>query len=397
MTAPLPYLRLIDGMVLRHTGMEVCDVVVENNKLRIDADAPRGDAVSLSGYYLLPGIIDLHGDAFEHHIAPRPSAPLPLGMGLAATDREAASCGVTTAWMAQSWSWEGGRRGPDFAQEFLAAHQALKPQLATDLRVQIRCETYTMDREAQLIAAVRRYGVDYVIFNNHLDEAIELARDDPGKVADWAARAGRTPQAHMALVEETLQRSREVPRYLCNLATAFDNLGVKYGSHDDADAHSRERFAMIGAKVCEFPMAVTAAAVARAWGDPVLMGAPNVVRGGSQAGKVSAMALIRDGLCTALVSDYHYPSLAQAVFRIFDEGVLPLERAWALIASHPARIMGLADRGEIEDGMRADLTIVNKTTRQIEGTIAAGRWSYLAAGLAHRLSLSADRGRIAAE
>lgn len=397
MTPPLPYLRLTGGAVLRDGEIARCDVTIENGYIHFPAQHQRGPSLPLDGYFVLPGIIDLHGDAFEHHLAPRPSAPFPLGMGLAATDRDAAASGVTTAWMAQSWSWEGGRRGPDFAQEFLAAHQALKPRLATDLRVQIRCETHTMDSEAALISAVRRYGVDYVIFNNHLDEALELARTAPGRIADWAMRAGRTPEAHMALVEATAKRGRDVPRYLCNLATAFDNLGVRYGSHDDPDAHTREKFSMIGAKICEFPTAVSAAAVARTWGDPVLMGAPNVVRGGSQAGGVAAMTLLREGLCTTLVSDYHYPSLAQAAFRVVDEKVLPLEKAWALISGHPARVMGLGDRGAIAEGLRADIAIINKSTRQIEGTLSGGRWSYLGGELAHRLTAGEARLQLAAE
>ena len=71
--------------------------------------------VDLTGYLILPGIIDLHGDAFERHTAPRPSAPFPIAeVGLRATDREAAANGITTAWLAQSWSWEGGKRGPDY-------------------------------------------------------------------------------------------------------------------------------------------------------------------------------------------------------------------------------------------------------------------------------------------
>ncbi len=348
-----------------------------------------GDSLSrldLTGYDILPGIIDLHGDAFEHHLAPRPTAPLPIEMGLVGTDRDAAAYGVTTAWMAQSWSWEGAQRGPDFAETFMAAHHDYKARMLTDLRVQIRCETYTVDTQDRLIETVREFGIDYVIFNNHLDEAVEIARTDPERIANWAARAGRTAQEHMDIVNATRAHNRQVPRYLCNLATAFDNLGVRYGSHDDADAQTREYYALIGAKICEFPTQRSAAALAKTSGDPVIMGAPNVVRGGSQAGNISAVMLIREGLCDALVSDYHYPTLAQAALTLSDNGVLDLAAAWALISTNPARIMGLRDRGVLEPGRRADLVIMNRETRQIEATMAGGRWSYLSAGVAHRLS-----------
>ena len=396
MTHPIAYLSFHGAQVLREGEITHGTITVREGFLR-DETSRSGPSINLGGYYLLPGVIDLHGDAFEHHLSPRPSAPFPIPMGLAGTDRDAAANGVTTAWMAQSWSWEGGGRGPDFAETFLKEYTNFRPHLLTDLRVQIRCETYTVDTQDRLIDAVETYGIDYVIFNNHLDEAIDIAKTDPARIAMWAARAGRTPDEHMALVHATRDFAPQVPRYLCNLSAAFDRLAVRYGSHDDPDGRTREYYAMIGAKICEFPTQRGAAALAKAWADPVIMGAPNVVRGGSQSGNVAAVALIREGLCDALVSDYHYPTLAQAAFRLADAGLMDFAKAWAMISTRPARIMGLGDRGVIADGKRADLTIINATTRQIEGTMAGGRWSYLSAGLAHRLTQAAPKLRIAAE
>jgi alpha-D-ribose 1-methylphosphonate 5-triphosphate diphosphatase len=124
--------------------------------------------------------------------------------------------------------------------------------------------------------------------------------------------------------------------------------------------------------------------VARAVGDPVLMGAPNVVRGGSQSGNIAAIGLIRRGLCDALVTDYFCPALSQAAFRLVDDGILDLPAAWALISRNPARIMGLPDRGVIELNRRADLTIVNQQTKVVEGTISNGRLTYLGGAAASR-------------
>ncbi len=396
MTSPISQLSFTGAQVLRGGQIAAGDITVTGGYVS-DDPAAANTQLDLTDYYVLPGIIDLHGDAFEHHIAPRPTAPFPISLGLAGTDRDAAANGVTTAWMAQSWSWEGGTRGPDFAETFLAAHQAYKALMLTDLRVQIRCETHTVDTQDRLIAAIRTYGIDYVIFNNHLDEAVDMARTHPERAAHWAARTGRSLAAHMALVAAAQDLTPQVPRHLCNLASAFDSLGVRYGSHDDADGRTREYYAMIGAKICEFPTHRSAAALAKTWRDPVIMGAPNVVRGGSQAGNIAASTLIRDGLCDVLVSDYHYPTLAQAAFVLADTGVIDLAQAWAMISANPARIMGLKDRGTLAAGRRADLVIVNAQTRQIEGTMVAGCWSYLAAGVAHRLCQTHQDFRLAAE
>jgi alpha-D-ribose 1-methylphosphonate 5-triphosphate diphosphatase len=115
------------------------------------------------------------------------------------------------------------------------------------------------------------------------------------------------------------------------------------------------------------------------------MGAPNVARGGSQSGNIAAIDLIRAGLCDALVSDYHYPALGAAAFRLVDDGVMGLAQAWAMISTAPARIMGLTDRGTLVPCQRADVAIVNRATRRIEGTIAGGRIAYLSGAVAARM------------
>ncbi|MFU8881942.1 MAG: alpha-D-ribose 1-methylphosphonate 5-triphosphate diphosphatase [Rhodobacterales bacterium] len=388
-----PPLRLIGARVLRNGVMQKRSVAVENG---IISKGPL-PAIDLTGYLILPGIIDLHGDAFRRHIAPRPSAPFPIATGLYATDRDAAANGVTTAWLAQSWSWEGGHRSPDMAEGIMAAMHNLRPHLMTDLRLQLRVETHTVDTADRLLAAVRRYGIDYVIFNNHLDEALHPAQSRPAELVIRAAKSGRSAKAQLALVEAARQQSAQVPRYLCRLAEAFDTLGVHYGSHDDPDGETRERFSMIGARICEFPTARAAAALARAVNDPVLMGAPDVARGGSQSGNIAATDLIRRGLCDALVSDYDYAALAQAAFRLVDDAVLDLPAAWAMISARPAEILHLADRGVIDYGKRADLCIINAATRQVEATLVAGRLTHLTGDAAHRFLGGRAQMALAAE
>jgi alpha-D-ribose 1-methylphosphonate 5-triphosphate diphosphatase len=385
-TSRLPDLRLTGATVLRDGSMQNRTVAIADGKV---SGGPF-PVVDLSGYYILPGIIDLHGDAFERHISPRPTAPFPIMMGLRSVDRDAAANGVTTAWLAQSWSWEGGQRGPDFAEMVMASLASYRPSGLTDLRLQIRYETHELDSAERLLAAVRRFGVDYVVFNNHIDEAIQLWSKRPHEITAWAKRSDRTGEELMAVVQDARARSRDVPRSLCRIAEAFDALGVIYGSHDDPDGETRELYSALGAHICEFPTAFPAASVARALGEPVLMGAPNVVRGGSQSGNISAMSLIKAGKCDGLVSDYHYPALAQAAFAMVDQEVMDLPRAWAMISTTPARIMRMSDRGEIAPGKRADLVIIDKETRVIEGTIVGGRIAYLSGNAAHRF-LGADR------
>lgn len=387
------HLRLTGAKVLRDGLLEEDTLAIENGLI---TTGPFPE-VDLTGYLLMPGIIDMHGDAFERHIAPRPSAPFPLEMGLRATDRDAAANGVTTAWLAQSWSWEGGHRGPEAAETLLTAMAHYRDHAVSDLRIQIRCETHTVDTAERLLSAVERHKIDYVVFNNHLEEALYLAREKPNEIALWAQKAGRTPEEHMRLVRAAFDQSPRVPRYLCSMAEAFDNLGVRYGSHDDPDGDTRERYSVLGARVCEFPTARGPAAVAKAVGDHVVMGAPNIVRGGSQAGNINAARLVEENLCDVLVSDYHYPALSKAAFRMVDDGLCDLPKAWAMISTNAAQIMGLSDRGTLAEGKRADIAIVNAQTHAVEGTICAGRITHLTGEAAHRFFANQPTSRLAAE
>lgn len=389
----LPPLRLSGADVLTVDGFAPVPVDVVNGQIS-RCDCPV--TVDLAGYWLLPGIIDLHGDGFERQLFPRPTAPFPIRDALAATDREAAAHGVTTAYLAQSWSWEGGLRSPDQAEYVMQAVLDWRDHALTDLRIQVRAETHLVEEVPRLIAAIERFRIGYVVFNDHIEEGLSMQRKNPDGFANWARKAGLAPETLSDRIGAAWARTKEVPRALLSMAEAFDRLGITYGSHDDRDAETRELYRIIGARIAEFPTSRQAAAAARAGGDAVLMGAPNVVRGGSQAGNVAALSIIREGLCDGLVSDYHIPALALAAWKLVDDLVLPLDRAWALISSGPARVLRLADRGEIAHGLRADLVAVNKDTRAVEMTISGGRLAHLSGQAAARF-FGTTGARLAAE
>lgn len=366
---------------LRLTGAKVLiDDTLHDTALTLadgyitDHPAPE---IDLSGYWLLPGIVDLHGDGFEHHLRPRPTAPFDTTRALLNADAELAANGITTAWFAQSWSWEGGSRSADMAEELMAAVAGMHARLMADIRVQIRFETHMIDDHDRLMTAITRHGVDYLIFNNHLPEAVELADKKPDRFALWAGYNSHTPEGLLAIVRNAQRVDAQVPAALTALAARLAAAGVQMGSHDDGTVDQRAFYRGIGAPICEFPTSLDAARAARAAGEPVLMGAPNVVRGGSQAGNIAAMELIEDGLCDGLVSDYYYPAMAQAAWTIADQRAASFTQAWAMISTRAAKIIGLSDRGHLTPGARADLSVMNPATRQIEATIAGGRLAWL--------------------
>jgi len=389
----LPPLRLTGALILQDGSLQPRSLSLAEGKIA-EGVMPE---VNLPGYLILPGIVDLHGDGFEHHMAPRPTAPFPMASGLASFDREAAAHGVTTAYLAQSWSWEGAHRAPAHAEALMAAVEEYRPRALTDLRIQIRAETHLVQETDRLIDAVQRFKVGYVVFNDHLEEGLQMWRTDEARFDHWARKLGKRSRDLADSIALARDSHDEVPRSLRRLADAFDRMGVHYGSHDDPDMETRETYRMIGARIAEFPLTPRVAAGAFAMQSPVIMGAPNVVRGQSQAGNVSAIELILAGHCDALVSDYHVPALSMAAWALVDRGVMGIARAWAMISTNPARILALADRGRLEPGLRADLVVVKAETRAIEATITAGRLSYLSGEAGQRFLAQPQVARLAAE
>jgi alpha-D-ribose 1-methylphosphonate 5-triphosphate diphosphatase len=134
----------------------------------------------------------------------------------------------------------------------------------TDLRVQIRAETHLVEATDRLIAAVERHRVDFVVFNDHLAEGVEMAGGNMARFEHWARRLGRSADDLLAAIRRAGAEAPRVPRSLPTLAEAFDRLGVTYGSHDDPDGETRERFRALGAVVAEFPLRLSVAAAAQA-------------------------------------------------------------------------------------------------------------------------------------
>ena len=348
------------------------------------AEQPPGRKIDLSGYLVLPGIIDMHGDAFERHVAPRRGAMKERGEGLIATEAELAANGVTTAMLAQFFSWEGGLRGPEFAESVFSALAEIRDQVVTDLRGQVRFETHMLDDFADLPGRMARWGVDYIVFNDHLPHEKLAQGKRPPRLTAQALKAARNPDAHFAMMTDLHARAEEVPAALDRLTATLLEQGILIGSHDETTAADRAEWRARGARISEFPETVEAAEAARNGGDGIVLGAPNLVRGGSHKGNVSAIELVSMGLCDALASDYHYPSLRRAALMLESAGVLPLADAWALVSEGPARLLGLSDRGRLEPGLRADLVILDADTRRVAATMAAGRFSYLSGDIAGR-------------
>lgn len=346
----------------------------------VGADHGRGSLViDASDLKVLPGIVDLHGDAFERQMMPRPGVGFPVDVALVDSDRQAIANGITTVFHATTWSWEPGLRSGDSARQLLEAIETLRPQLAADTRFHLRHETYNLDAEIEIAQWLSDGRIDLFAFNDHMDSTV-ASLDKPQKRSRMVERTGLSSEAFDHLVQYVVARGHDVPASIARLAEAARAANVRMLSHDDESPDMRKAFRSHGVSIAEFPVNEETAREAAAAGDFIVFGAPNVVRGGSHTGWTKAADMIAKGLCSVLASDYYYPAPLLAAFRLAADGVLPLPEAWDLISAAPARAAGLADRGILASGYRADIILVDDEVPlrpRIVAVIAAGRLVHL--------------------
>jgi alpha-D-ribose 1-methylphosphonate 5-triphosphate diphosphatase len=360
-------------------GLVPVDVVCAGGEIAAlrSPGAAVGRSVDAHGCLVLPGIVDIHGDAFERQVMPRPKTVFPLEIAMLETDRQLAANGITTAYHGITVSWEPGLRSLQQAHKIIDVLDRLEDRFLVDHRIHIRWETFALDEMAAVQALFSRAKQPLLAFNDHTTPALAGARSEI-KLRGSAERAMLDVAAYGALLQDMGQRQDAVPGAIRAMASAAASQGISMLSHDDMTPDQRFAYRALGAAIAEFPMnAATLTASAEA-GDVIVLGAPNVVRGGSHNGAIGAEDAIRGGRCTVLASDYYYPAQLRAAFALEERDALPLGSAWNLIGAAPAMACGLQDRGRIEVGKRADLVVVASDHRMPVTTIVAGRPVYRA-------------------
>src|SRR5215468_10676245 len=212
--------RIVGARVLLDGGLEDTTLHVSPHDgliSAIGADQAGARALDGRGLLLLPGIIDIHGDAFERQIMPRPGVDIALDIALIDSDRQAIANGITTVFHGVTWSWEPGLRGTDNARALLAAIEALRPRLAADTRFHLRHEAYNLVAEPEVCDWVAARRVGAVAFNDHLP-SVDADSKRPDKIAQMVARAGVPREDFLALVERLRGCRDEVPESIGRIA-----------------------------------------------------------------------------------------------------------------------------------------------------------------------------------
>lgn len=317
----------------------------------------------LDGDYLIPGLVELHTDHLESHFHPRPGVEWPAVSAVIAHDAQIAAAGITTVFDAlRAGSFDPGdlsaRNGERLAS---AIHSAqVDGHLRAEHFIHLRCELPCADTVEATKRTVAEGGIKLLSLMDHTPGFRQFVSVEKFKEY-YLGKKLILPEKIDEYIAEKIELQRlHATSNKFEILDLAQSLGIRLASHDDAtQAHVDEAVAD-GVAIAEFPTTSASAEAARRNGLAVLMGAPNIVRGGSHSGNISACEVAANGHLDILSSDYVPASLLLAAFALPDNvDTIKLPQAISFVSAKPAAAVGLEDRGEIALGKQADLVQVN--------------------------------------
>jgi alpha-D-ribose 1-methylphosphonate 5-triphosphate diphosphatase len=354
---------------LTHANILLPDQIVEDGALQIEDAAiaainPEGPVggreVDLRGAILAPGIVDLHCDALEKEVEPRTNVRFPTEFALREADKRNALAGVTTPFHALSFAGaELGVRNNRVAGEIVRDIRRHSDGLMVDHRVHCRYEMTDPDGIEIVLALMEEGAPDLVSFMDHTPGQGQFRADGAYEAYLRNTYGKSEEEARQLIAQKGLNRPAANTR-VERLAERALLHGIPLASHDD---HSPERIDWmrnLNGRISEFPINLETARAARKKGIKTMFGAPNVLRGESQSGSMRALDGVEHGVIDILCSDYHPGTMLPALFLIAAASSWSLPQAFALATTHPARAVGMHDRGIIEVGKRADLIAIRE-------------------------------------
>ncbi|WEK48735.1 MAG: alpha-D-ribose 1-methylphosphonate 5-triphosphate diphosphatase [Candidatus Kaistia colombiensis] len=371
MTEPTEFLIENASLVLPDRVVEKGWVAVVDGKI---AEIGEGNApergLDFAGDYLVPGLVELHTDHLEAHFAPRPHVRWHALSSVMAYDAQIAAAGITTV-------FDSLRAGSDadsisIGTDLAVLASAIEAARATghlrvDHRTHLRCEIACGDVIEHVEAYAALYPVHMMSLMDHTPGQRQF-KDLETWRRYYMRKKPMTDEAANSFIANRLElhANNAGPNRL-KLVTIAGKAGAVLASHDDAtEAHAAEAVGN-GVALAEFPTTIEAAVALNQAGISVMMGGPNVVRGGSHSGNVAAEELARAGVLDILSSDYVPASLLMSAFEL-PRRIPSIDLASAIrtVTQTPARATGLADRGALEAGLRADLVRVHVSGRDSE-------------------------------
>lgn len=320
--------------------------------------------VDMEGDYILPGLVELHTDHLEAHYSPRPGVRWNATSAIQSHDAQIASSGITTVFdclRLGSDEDDGFRVGEMRAIADAIASARAENRLRADHLIHLRCEVSASDVLDHFADFATDTQVRLASLMDHAPGQRQFQTMEQYTLY-YKTKRGLSDEAFAHFVTRRQECSAKYSdAHRKAIASACTERGITIASHDDATLEHVDEAVGFGVRLAEFPTSIEAAKASHKAGMSVLMGAPNVVRGGSHSGNIAATDLARSGVLDVLSSDYVPFSLIHAPFVLADEiDDLDLPAAIRLVTATPAKTVGLDDRGSLATGKRADMVRVRR-------------------------------------
>jgi alpha-D-ribose 1-methylphosphonate 5-triphosphate diphosphatase len=319
-------------------------------------------AQDLEGDLLIPGLIDVHTDNLEKHMMPRPGVRWSSRAALLAHDAQVAAAGITTVLDALCvGEVEHADQRDQMFREGVAELRALAPRelLRAEHFLHLRCEISVAGMEQSFALVADDPLVRMVSLMDHTPGVGQFADIEKYKRKNARSLGMNEAEAEAYVARRWAMRAAVREPNRAAILAAVAGRDIALASHDDRTVEEVADWADAGITISEFPVTLEAAHAARARGMGIIAGAPNLVRGGSHSGNVRAADLMRDGLVDVFASDYVPAAMLNAALLAHETLHVPLPAAIAAVSQRPAVMIGLADRGAIAPGLRADLVQVH--------------------------------------
>ena len=335
-------------------------VVIEDGIIQsVDSgDTSVTGAEDWAGDWLMPGLVEVHTDNLEKHLSPRPGVLWNAHSAMLVHDAQCAAAGITTVLdsVVIGDLDEGGPRCQTQHTSIAALHQCSEEGLMrVEHLLHLRCELSAPD----MLEVFHQYADDSLL------SLVSMMDHTPGQrqwrdlksYRRYTERNGRYNEADfeaMIAQRKADQQAYSLPHRV-EIVRECQTRSLPLASHDDTLLSDIAQAVSEGVAMSEFPTTVEAAQAARAAGMAIVMGGPNMVKGGSHSGNVSAAELAQLDLLDVFSSDYVPSSLLLATFMLGSLEGWTLPKAVRTVTCNPARAIGLQDRGEVAPGQRADL------------------------------------------
>jgi alpha-D-ribose 1-methylphosphonate 5-triphosphate diphosphatase len=313
-----------------------------------------GNSVDFQGDLLLPGVVETHTDNMEKHLKPRPGIYWPeVGAAMEAHDAQLISAGITTVFDSVCVGETVDQGREVLLNMSIQALDETKDHLRADHKLHLRCEVGAPEMSALFESVCDHPSLSFLSIMDHTPGERQWRDLDSYRLYWQLKQFGQNMDE---LIEEIKsQRDKYAKAHTDQVVNFSASKGIPLASHDDTLPEHIEEAVKKGVTISEFPTTIEAARAAKDQGLAVTMGAPNLLRGGSHSGNISAKEVALEGLLSCLSSDYVPSSLLSGAFVLNRDCGFSFDEAIKTVTENPAKMGNLNDRGRLEPGLRADL------------------------------------------